>query len=169
MERYNLDQAYAKIGSGRMQWMLIFVTSIFRNSGNYVYYTFGYLILEQKFVCSWEGGDFSTCKNEDICLAQESGDIDFVYRVDESYKYYFNNWFTEMNLVCIPKSKIGLMITVYYIAFAAGGAMFTLPETIGRKKSVMFSAFMSLIAQTTILCSRNLIVRTLCFALMGLS
>ena len=46
MERYNLDQAYAKIGSGKMQWMLIYVTAVFRNSGNYIYYTFAYLILE---------------------------------------------------------------------------------------------------------------------------
>ena len=61
------------------------------------------------------------------------------------------------------------MITVYYLCFAAGGAMYTLPESIGRKRSVMLSAFLSLVAQTTIICSKKLLVRTLCFALMGLS
>ena len=56
MERYNLDSAYAKIGAfGTMQWMLTFVTSILRNSGNYIYYTFAYLILEQHYLCSWGG------------------------------------------------------------------------------------------------------------------
>ena len=74
-----------------------------------------------------------------------------------------------MDLLCVSKAKISLMITVYYICFAAGGAMYTLPETIGRKRSVMLSAFLSLIAQTTILCCEKLIVRTLCFALMGLA
>ena len=66
--------------------------------------------------------------------------------MDESYKYYFNNWFTEMDLICVAKAKISVMITVYYICFAAGGVMYTLPESIGRKKSVMLSAFLSLIA-----------------------
>ena len=74
-----------------------------------------------------------------------------------------------MDLVCVPKAKVSVMITVYYISFAAGGALYTLPETIGRKKSVMLSALLSLIAQTTIICWPNLAVRTFCFCLMGLS
>ena len=102
MERYNLDQAYTKIGSfGPMQWMLTFVTSVFRNSGNYIYYTFAYLILEQQYLCSWGGQDYQSCSNEDICLAQEAQQTDLLYKVDESYKYYFNNWFTELDLVCV--------------------------------------------------------------------
>ena len=47
--------------------------------------------------------------------------------------------------------------------------MYTLPESIGRKNSVMLSAFLSLIAQTTIICCQNLAVRTVCFSLMGFS
>ena len=47
MERFNLDQAYEKIGSfGRMQYLLTFVCSALRNSGSYIFYTFAYLILE---------------------------------------------------------------------------------------------------------------------------
>ena len=48
MERYNLDMAYSKVGTyGRIQWVLTFVTAVFRNSGNFIYYTFAYLVLEQ--------------------------------------------------------------------------------------------------------------------------
>ena len=62
-----------------------------------------------------------------------------------------------------------MMITVYYIAFAAGGVFYTLPEKIGRKKSVMLSVAISLIAQTLIVFNKDLRVRTFCFALMGFS
>ena len=68
MERFNLDQAYEKIGSfGRMQYLLTFVCSALRNSGSYIFYTFAYLILEQRFLCSHEGADFATCTRQQVC------------------------------------------------------------------------------------------------------
>ena len=74
-----------------------------------------------------------------------------------------------MDLMCVPTAKVGLMITVYYLAFAAGGVFYTLPEKIGRKRSVMLSVCLSLIAQTIIVLNKDLRVRTTCFALMGFS
>ena len=48
--------------------------------------------------------------------------------------------------MCIPTTRIGLMITIYYISFAAGGMFYLVPEKIGRKGSVMWSAGLSLVA-----------------------
>lgn len=40
----NLDMALEKVGGfGRYQWLLLFCMMITRNSGNYLYYTFGQL------------------------------------------------------------------------------------------------------------------------------
>ena len=55
---YNLDQAFKKVGEyGRAQWLLTFVTCVARNGGTYFYYPFAYLVLEQKFICYFDGLD----------------------------------------------------------------------------------------------------------------
>ena len=155
-----------------MQWMLTFVTAVLRNSGNYMYYTFAYLILQQQFLCSdpnWDDSSFRVCPNSEICEARQNPSSSLLYKVDTSYEYYFENWYIEMDLVCLSPARVGMMITIYYISFAAGGMFYMVPEKIGRKASVMLSAGLSLIAQTIIICCNNLTVRTICFSLMGLS
>ena len=109
------------------------------------------------------------CPTSEICRARQDPESTLHYFVDTDYKYYFKNWYTEMDLMCVPATKVGLMITVYYLAFAAGGVFYPLPEKIGRKKSVMLSVCISLIAQTIIVLNKDLRIRTFCFALMGLS
>ena len=62
MERYNLELAYEKVGSfGRMQWTLAFATCVTRNSGNFIYYCFAYLTLQQFYLCGFPspGGETS--------------------------------------------------------------------------------------------------------------
>ena len=45
--QFNLDKAYKRVGEfGRAQWLLAFVNSVARNAGTYMYYPFGYLVLE---------------------------------------------------------------------------------------------------------------------------
>ena len=152
--------------------MLTFCTSIFRNSGNYIYYTFAYLILKQQFLCSdpnWDDPSFRSCPTSEICLARENPNSSLRYIIDTEYKYYFNNWYIEMDLTCTPLAKVSIMITAYYICFAGGSIFYTTPEKFGRKTSVMASAFLSLIAQTIMMWSNNLTVRTFCFCGMGLS
>lgn len=83
------------------------MNAVARNSGAFFAYCFAYLILEQKYVCSPTGGDgvFSECSVQEICdartLAKESGGtVPFSYKVDTSYDYYLENWYTEMDLMC---------------------------------------------------------------------
>ena len=83
--------------------------------------------------------------------------------------YYLENWYTEMDLMCMSAGTIGLMITAYYIGFAIGGLCFTLPDNYGRKKSVIFGLFLATVSQTVMIFSTNYWVRFAMFGLSGLS
>ena len=68
------------------------------------------------------------------------------YIVDTSYEYYINNWYLEMDLKCFPEAKIALMVTAYFVGFAINGLFFTIPDNIGRKKSVFVVMLLSCFA-----------------------
>jgi len=59
------------------------------------------------------------------------------YKVDTSFEYYINNWYLEMDLKCMPAAKIGLMITAYFVGYLFNGLFFTIPDQIGRKKTIL--------------------------------
>ena len=100
---YNLDQALTKVGSlGTVQWFVIIVIAINRNAGSFFYYAFAYLVMEQKFVCTnQEDGIYSSCSKEEICNARENQESTLLYKADTRYDYYLDNWFMEMDLVCM--------------------------------------------------------------------
>ena len=74
-----------------------------------------------------------------------------------------------MDLKCMPAARIGLMITAYFIGFAINGLFFTVPDRIGRKKSIMIVMITSCLAQTIMLFVSNFYVRSAMFFIMGLS
>ena len=74
-----------------------------------------------------------------------------------------------MDLKCMSAATIGLMVTAYFVGFAINGLFFTIPDQIGRKKSVLIVMVLSCIAQTVILFVPNFVVRTAMFFLMGLT
>ena len=171
-QAYNLDMAYSKVGAyGRMQWLLTFVNSIARNSGTYVYYPFAYLVLEQMYLCKNPStGLYETCSNDYICEHRDTmTDYGADYVVDTSYEYYLQNWFLEMDLVCMPATTIGFMITAYYIGFAIGGLFFAIPDKYGRQISIVFGLTVAIIGQALMLYWPNYWVRMACFFILGLS
>ena len=99
---YNLDQALTKVGSlGKVQWFVILINAINRNAGSYLYYPIAYLVLEQKYVCTNQlDGVYTSCTNEEICLAKDDPFSTLFYKVDTRYDYYLENWYVEMDLVC---------------------------------------------------------------------
>ena len=92
-----------------------------------------------------------------------------LYKVDESYKYFMKNWYTEMDLMCVAPAAIGMMYTWYFIGTLVGVVYTLVPDKIGRKKSVMAGLILSTIAQTIMLFVSNMNVRSVCFFLMGFS
>ena len=166
----NLDRAYKRVGEyGRVQWLLTFVNSVARNGGCYMYYPFAYLVLKQQYLCLNEDGEYAHCEATDICAAKENDASYNDYQVDTNYTYYLKNWYTEMDLVCMKPSTIGMMITAYYIGFAMGGLFFAFPDKYGRKWSCMMGLLISCVSQTAMIVSSNYWMRLFMFGVMGFS
>ena len=53
---YTLDRAYDEIGHGLTQKIMAYVNAIARTSGAFFTCSFAFLILEQNYLCSYDGG-----------------------------------------------------------------------------------------------------------------
>lgn len=66
-QNLNIDSAFKQVGGfGTFQLLATIAITIMRNSGMYMYYGFGFLTLEQSYICKSE---FSTesCSAASIC------------------------------------------------------------------------------------------------------
>ena len=166
----DLDTAFKQMGGfGRFQWLATFSLCLSRNSGNYLYYCFAYLTLEQMFECKAVDGQFEACTaSEQICPARALG-TDLEFRVDNSYEYHLQNWYLEMDLLCQSKVKTSFLVSARYIACGvAGFFFFALPERYGRKKTMLCSLMPSLVSQYVIVFSVNYWARLGGFILFGI-
>lgn len=51
-----------------------------------------------------------------------------------------------MDLKCMANADIGIMISAYFVGSAATGLFFTVPDQIGRKKSMFITMVLSCVA-----------------------
>jgi MFS family permease len=73
-----------------------------------------------------------------------------------------------MNWECFPKAKIALLISIMFIGAAVGGlALSSLPDRIGRKKTLMIIGSLHLGAQFGLLYGNDYTTRMICFGLLG--
>ena len=110
---YDIEAAFEEMGGfGKFQWIATVALVLARNGGNFMYYGFAYLTMEQMYQCrSSPNLPYSTCSAEnDICPSLDS-DSPLDYRVDTSYEYYLNNWYVQMDLVCVNKLRTNSMIS----------------------------------------------------------
>lgn len=168
---YNLEQAFEEMGGfGRFQWFSTFFLTIARNAGNYMYYGFAYLTMEQMYLCRFDPSQpFESCSAEEvICPALSRGDENLQYEVDQSYEYYLNNWYVQMDLVCANKIRTNSMISFKYIAFGiAGLLLFAMPDRYGRKFSMVVNFAVHLAAQYLILFDSDYWARSFALILYG--
>ena len=82
-------------GFGRFQLLATIAMCLAMNGGNYLYFAFAYITLEQKYECRFDPSEaFKPCDADTvICPALDSGVEGFEYRVDTSYEFYINNWY----------------------------------------------------------------------------
>jgi len=102
----------------------------------YIYYCFGFLTLEQKYLCRFSAADsLQQCAAETICLNREfSG---FEWHVDEADSDYLYNWQQVMGLMCMPRTTINYMVSAYFVCYTVAGLLFfTIPDKIGVKRSM---------------------------------
>ncbi len=133
----------------------------------YLYYGFGFLTLDQSYLCSLD--DSSTlepCAVSTVCRnLQISG---FQYQVDSKASNFVLNWQQEMNLMCFDRSAINLMVTAYVVGFGLAGALFfTLPDKWGRKKTMAVFGSIHILSQCLITFVPVFSIRVIGFFVMG--
>ena len=73
-----------------------------------------------------------------------------------------------MGLVCKTPLQIAKLATVYFIGYCIGGSFYWVPDKLGRKKAVMGSMCLSMIAETVMIFVSAYYIRMVCFFVMGL-
>lgn len=169
---FDLDHAFEMVGGfGRFQWLATIALTIARNGGNYMYYGFAYLTMEQMYTCQAAADKpYMTCSaEEDICPSLAT-DQPLSYRVDDSYLYYLNNWYVQMDLVCANKVQTNFMISAQYIAYGLAGIfLFAMPDRLGRKPTMVINYGMHLFAQYLILLDPSYTARLIGLIIYGLA
>ena len=74
-----------------------------------------------------------------------------------------------MDLMCVPETTVSMMVTWYFIGTLLGGLFAAIPDRVGRKKSVYAGLLLSTLSQTVMLLVPDLLVRSVCFFLMGIA
>ena len=92
-----------------------------------------------------------------------------LYKVDTSYEYYLETWYTEMDLMCTPEATVSIMLTMYFVGTLITGFLAPLPDRFGRKTSVIAGLFLSTVCQTIMLFVPSLAVRSVCFFFLGMA
>ena len=73
-----------------------------------------------------------------------------------------------MDLVCKTPLQIAQLASAYFIGYCIGGALYWVPDRIGRKKAVTISLALSMMAETTMIFISAYNVRMVSFFIMGL-
>ena len=74
-----------------------------------------------------------------------------------------------MDLMCMSRATVGLMVTAYFIGFGLGGLAYAMPDRFGRKRCIIFGLLLSCFAQTIMLITDSFALRTAMFLIMGLA
>ena len=58
------------------------------------------------------------------------------YRLDPTYEFNLENWYSQMDMMCTPESTINLLVSMYFLMLAVGGILFfPVTDRIGRRKT----------------------------------
>ena len=89
------------------------------------------------------------------------------WRIDLDDPYYLNNWMNDLNLYCASKSKVSLLGSIYFIAYAFGFVLFPLANASERRLSYVPSLYIYVISYLIVLFSRNYYVVLFGICIMG--
>ena len=107
-----------------------------------------------------------------ICptLEQQNSPAGFEYRVDKSYDYYLENWYSEMDLVCANMVAINFMVSARYIAYGVAGLfLFAMPDKYGRKWTIAITSAIMIVAQFLMIFVPTYEARLVGFIFFGLT
>jgi MFS family permease len=89
--------------------------------------------------------------------------------VDKDHEEYIDNWYTQMNMVCMREAQVAMLLSVYFVGFAFSGLFAGVADKFGRKKSLIFFASCHLVTITTIITANDYGTRLGLFFVLGLA
>jgi MFS family permease len=125
--------------------------------------------MKQLYDCRYDANsDFKHCPTDQICAAREAG-LFVEYTIDKTYPNYFDNWFNQMDLMCVPPSRyMAIGSVLFFFAGVAGLTLYGLADKFGKKKVIVCCQTMSSLAQLIAIYWPNYWMRLACFAVIGI-
>ena len=153
-------------GFGRFQVLAIICLTIMRNAGNYLFYGFGYLTLQQTYICKAGDSDiWGHCTQQVIC---ENVATNFEFAVDKSDPDHIENWVQEMGIQCTNRSQISILMTSYCLVSAFTGLLLSsLPDKLGRRTTMFYFVLANQMSQFLLIFWPNYWARLAGFVIMG--
>ena len=105
-----------------------------------------------------------------MCSARDAEPLNpnFYYKVDQSYQYYVENWYTELDFACQPASAISFMFIWYFVGTLSSTIFSAMPDKYGRKKTVYFFLLASVIAQAILIYWPSYNAKCVAYFILGL-
>jgi len=79
------------------------------------------------------------------------------------------NWYTQMNMVCMKEAQVVMLLSIYFVGFAFSGLFAGVADKYGRKRSLLFFMTWHLITITAIILKNNYHTRLVLFFILGLA
>ena len=134
------------------------------SGGSSSLYAMVFFELSPNYLCKNEISEWESCHKEEFC----GTDIEYKVNWDSTYSLF--NWVEEYDLHCAGKSTFGMFGSMYFLGVVIF-SMITPPlaDKIGRKKVLVVSSILQLIAMIIQISSRSLSLTYACAFLMGVS
>ncbi len=131
-------------------------------------YGFGFLTLNQSYLCrSDPTSAFVDCSREIVCEFRGQPGFEFVDNIDAPE--YTQNWIQELELMCTDRTTINYIIQAYTVFYTVAGLLlFTQPDRLGPKKTMMIFGSIHIGAQFVIIFVPNYYVRVAMMGVVGL-
>ena len=157
---------------GLFQVIFLVMLSIISNAPDPIFFMVGFLTVAPKeFECNNNAeGTWQTCTKEEIC---DQGLQPEQYRPNKDDPEYIDNWTSpeKMNLLCEPKSKIGLQGSLYFVGLCT--TILPVPlladKPVGRKWMVFIGNVLLIIAMVGLLFTHNIYESYVFFFITGMS
>lgn len=138
-----LDDAIDVLGgsNGRFQIMQAIAFALIFAVGSQFYHSSPFYLRKPALRCFDHKGFLIADKEYgEYCSRMMACDkeITSYYDIDYEHGHSINNWFTQLDLVCEERYKIGMLSTISYVSFAIGSVLFTNQiDRIGRRPVVL--------------------------------
>lgn len=86
-------------------------------SNSFIMLHFAALLMFPTYTCSDDGQFYQECTRELICGGKDTPQMH--YHVEYNSPTNLHNWVEQMDLICVPDSKIGMMGSMIFIGFVS--------------------------------------------------